>query len=58
MQVFIYDLKSDKRINVTEVVADTMGVDAVPEDSAEAIQIGFDYAREHFGHYEVDCGSD
>lgn len=58
MQVFIYDLTNDKRINVTSVVADAMGVDCIPEDSAEAIQLGADYARDLFGHNNIDCGSD
>lgn len=57
MKVFIYDLTNDKRVNVTEIVADTMGVDVIPVDSAEAIEIGAEFARDVFGHNNVDCGS-
>ncbi|KAK1548212.1 hypothetical protein Q3G72_032764 [Acer saccharum] len=53
MQVFIYDLNNGKRVKITDIVADAMGVDVIPEDSAEAIQIGADYAVETWAPCKV-----
>ncbi len=61
MRFYVQDLNTGKQINVTDLVIDTLEQGELPawNDSlvAQGIDIAAEYAREIFGHNNIDAGT-
>jgi len=56
MRAIAVNKSTGKEFDISDIVVDTLGAEITEENSAEAVQIAFEWAIDEFGFDNADAG--